>query len=253
MTTTISKLSRRQFLATAAAAGGGLALGIDAGGIRTALGQIAIGGTSPGNELGVWVFIKPNDDVVIRVARSEMGQGSLTGLAQLVAEELECGWSNVTTDFITAGQNLSRKRVWGEMGTGGSRGIRTSEDYVRRGGAAARMMLLQAAADLEAMRARDVRQRPAVRVHLPPVPRPSAPRLSPVFDARHNARAQDNPSRLEPCCPRSRHRQSAYAGIPAAAIPNPIVLFTGNRQNIANESAPNPRPNPSAARGASRP
>ena len=52
-----------------------------------------------------------------------------------------------TTESITPGQNLARKRVWGEMGTGGSRGIRTSQDYVRRGGAAARMMLLQAAAD----------------------------------------------------------------------------------------------------------
>ena len=76
-----------------------------------------------------------------------MGQGTLTGLAQLVAEELECNWKNVTTESPTAGQNYARKRVWGEMGTGGSRGIRTSEDYVRRGGAVARMMLLQAAAD----------------------------------------------------------------------------------------------------------
>ena len=76
-----------------------------------------------------------------------MGQGTLTGLAQLVAEELECDWKKVTTESITPGQNLARKRVWGEMGTGGSRGIRTSQDYVRRGGAAARMMLLQAAAD----------------------------------------------------------------------------------------------------------
>jgi len=62
-----------------------------------------------------------------------MGQGTLTGLAQLVAEELECDWNKVTTESITAGQNLARKRVWGEMGTGGSRGIRTSQDYVRRG------------------------------------------------------------------------------------------------------------------------
>ena len=75
-----------------------------------------------------------------------MGQGTLTGLAQLVAEELECDWKKVTTESITAGQNLAGKRAWGEMGTGGSRGIRTSQDYVRRGGAAARMMLLQAAA-----------------------------------------------------------------------------------------------------------
>jgi isoquinoline 1-oxidoreductase beta subunit len=76
-----------------------------------------------------------------------MGQGTLTGLAQLVAEELECDWKKVTTEQITPGTNLGRKRAWGEMGTGGSRGIRTSQDYVRRGGAAARMMLLQAAAN----------------------------------------------------------------------------------------------------------
>jgi len=79
--------------------------------------------------------------------RTEMGQGTRTGLAQLVAEELECDWKKVTTESITPGVNLARKRVWGEMGTGGSRGIRTSHDYVRRGGAAARMMLIQAAAN----------------------------------------------------------------------------------------------------------
>ncbi len=84
---------------------------------------------------------------MIRIARSEMGQGTRTGLAQLVAEELGCDWKKVTTESITPGQNLARKRVWGEMGTGGSRGIRTSQDYVRRGGAAARIMLLQAAAN----------------------------------------------------------------------------------------------------------
>src|SRR5205085_7251153 len=77
----------------------------------------------------------------------EMGQGTHTGLAQLVAEELECDWRKVSVEAITPGQNLARKRVWGEMGTGGSRGIRVSQDYVRRGGAAARIMLLQAAAD----------------------------------------------------------------------------------------------------------
>src|SRR4051794_29343398 len=100
-----------------------------------------------GSELNVWVAIKPDDTCVIRIARSEMGQGTITGLAQLVAEELECDWNKVTTEQITPGTNLARKRAWGDMSTGGSRGIRTSQDYVRRGGAAARMMLLQAAAD----------------------------------------------------------------------------------------------------------
>jgi isoquinoline 1-oxidoreductase beta subunit len=136
-------MNRRTFVVSAAAAGGGLALGLDIpfGGpnvIRAADG-------SP--EVTAWVVIRPDDSVVIRVARSEMGQGTLTGLAQLVAEELECDWSKVTTEYPTPGQNLARKRVWGDMSTGGSRGIRDSHEYVRTGGATARMMLIQAAAN----------------------------------------------------------------------------------------------------------
>ena len=92
-------------------------------------------------------MVRPNDTCVIRIARSEMGQGTLTGLAQLVAEELECDWKKVTTEGLTPGRNLAAKRAWGNMSTGGSQGIRQSQDYVRRGGAVARMMLLQAAAD----------------------------------------------------------------------------------------------------------
>ena len=93
------------------------------------------------------MLVKPDGTCVIRIARSEMGQGTLTGLAQLVAEELECGWKNVATEFVTPGQNHARERAWGEMSTGGSRGIRISHDYVRRGGAVARTMLLAAAAE----------------------------------------------------------------------------------------------------------
>src|SRR5262247_3572320 len=138
-----SRLSRRSFIVGTSAAAGGLALGV-----RLPFGSgSAEAQDSAGAEIGAWVVVKPDDTCVIRIARSEMGQGTLTGLAQLVAEELECDWSKVTTESITPGQNLARKRVWGEMSTGGSRGIRTSHDYVRRGGAAARIMLLQAAAD----------------------------------------------------------------------------------------------------------
>ncbi|HEX3138567.1 MAG TPA: molybdopterin cofactor-binding domain-containing protein [Rhizobacter sp.] len=98
-------------------------------------------------EINAWVVVRPDDTVVVRIARSEMGQGTLTGLAQLVAEELECNWSKVTTEYPTPGQNLARKRVWGNYSTGGSRGIRESHDYVRKGGATARLMLVQAAAN----------------------------------------------------------------------------------------------------------
>jgi isoquinoline 1-oxidoreductase subunit beta len=141
--TYMPRMNRRTFVVSAAAAGGGLALGLDIpfGGpkvIRAADG-------SP--EINAWVVIRPDDTVVIRVARSEMGQGTLTGLAQLVAEELDCDWAKVTTEYPTPGQNLARKRVWGDFSTGGSRGIRTSHEYVRQGGATAREMLKQAAAN----------------------------------------------------------------------------------------------------------
>ena len=143
-----TSLSRRKFIVGSAAAGGGLALGMQLPfGIAPADAQGARGSAESISEINAWVLVKPDDTCVIRVVRSEMGQGTLTGLAQLVAEELECDWSKVTTESPTAGQNYARKRIWGEMGTGGSRGIRTSEDYVRRGGAVARMMLVQAAAD----------------------------------------------------------------------------------------------------------
>ena len=141
-------VSRRAFVVGGAVAGG-FALGFHVPGLGSASAQKAAAKPAPAAaaELNAWVVVKPNDQVVIRIARSEMGQGSLTGLAQLVAEELECDWSKVTTEYPTPGQNLARKRAWGDMSTGGSRGIRTSHEYVRRGGAAARTMLIQAAAD----------------------------------------------------------------------------------------------------------
>ncbi len=137
------KLNRRAFVIGTAAIGSGLALGLDIpfGGPTI----VRAGDGSP--EVNAWVVIRPDDTVVIRIARSEMGQGTLTGLAQLVAEELECDWSKVTTEYPTPGQSVARKRAWGEFSTGGSRGIRTSQDYVRKGGATARMMLIQAAAN----------------------------------------------------------------------------------------------------------
>ncbi|MDR6952520.1 isoquinoline 1-oxidoreductase beta subunit [Ancylobacter sp. 3268] len=135
-------VSRRNFLAGSAAALGGLSLGFHIPFAGPALAQEA----AAAPEINAWVVVKPNDTVVIRIARSEMGQGTLTGLAQLVAEELDCDWSKVTTEYPPPGENLRRNRVWGSYSTGGSRGIRDSHDYVRKGGAAARQMLISAAA-----------------------------------------------------------------------------------------------------------
>ena len=138
------KVSRRRFLQGSAASAGSLVVGFHVPFLGSAHAQ---GSAAASAEINAWVVVKPDDTVVVRIARSEMGQGTLTGLAQLVAEELECNWARVTTEYPTPGQNLARNRVWGNFSTGGSRGIRESQDYVRKGGAIARMMLVQAAAE----------------------------------------------------------------------------------------------------------
>jgi isoquinoline 1-oxidoreductase beta subunit len=138
---TAPTVTRRKFIVGSAAAVGGLSLGFTV----PFPGGAQADAIAP--EINAWVVVRPDDTVVIRIARSEMGQGTLTGLAQLVAEELECDWSKVTTEYPTPGENIARNRVWGSFSTGGSRGIRESHDYVRRGGATAREMLIAAAAN----------------------------------------------------------------------------------------------------------
>jgi isoquinoline 1-oxidoreductase beta subunit len=134
--------SRRKFLVTSMSAGAGLVLGFA---LPSKVFSATATQVTP--EINAWVVVKPDDTVVIRIARTEMGQGTLTGLAQLVAEELDCDWNKVITELVAPQDNLARQNVWGQMLTVGSFGIRFSQDLVRRGGAAAKMMLMQAAAN----------------------------------------------------------------------------------------------------------
>lgn len=165
--------SRRRFLISSATTTGGLMLAFHLPFGHEAAAQttgpvLAPAVPSAGTpEVNAWVVIKPDDTVIIRIARSEMGQGTLTGLAQLVAEELECDWSKVTTEYPTPGQNVARKRVWGNFSTGGSRGIRESQDYVRKGGATARQMLIQAAANEWKVPASECRAESSQVIHVP--------------------------------------------------------------------------------------
>lgn len=133
------QLNRRNFLISSAVASGGFALGFAA----PTRAQTSAGETP---EINAWVVIKPDNTVVVRIGRVEMGQGTLTGLAQLVAEELDADWASVTTEYPTPSANVARERVWGPFMTAGSQGIRGSQQYMREGGAAARQMLMQAAA-----------------------------------------------------------------------------------------------------------
>jgi isoquinoline 1-oxidoreductase subunit beta len=162
----VASSPRREFLlGSAAIAGGGLALGV-LGSLPGLTGN-AHAQVAADAEVNVWVVVKPDDTCIIRIVRSEMGQGTRTGLAQLVVEELECDWAKVRTEDPTPGQSLARKRAWGEFSTGGSRGIRISHDYVRRGGAAARLMLLEAAAKQWSVPVNELNVAKGVITHMP--------------------------------------------------------------------------------------
>jgi isoquinoline 1-oxidoreductase beta subunit len=131
--------TRREFLKISATVGGGLAVGFH---VPFAAAQQQL--LSP--EVNAWVLVRPDDRVIIRYARSEMGQGSMTSAAQLVAEELGCDWKKVRVEYADTNAQVRRKRVWGDMASVGSRTIRNSQEYLRKGGAQAREMLVAAAA-----------------------------------------------------------------------------------------------------------
>ena len=134
------KVDRRAFLVSTAAVGGALSLGFDIPFGRAARAD----GTA--SEITCWIVIAPDDRVIVRIARSEMGQGIFTALPMLVAEELACDWNKVGAEFVAPEENLRRKRIWGDMSTGASRSIRGSQQFLRQAGATAREMLITAAA-----------------------------------------------------------------------------------------------------------
>ncbi len=131
--------ARRKFLKQSAAIGGGLSVGFNLPGALAQKADRAV-------EINAWVVIRPDDAVIIRYARSEMGQGSMTSAPMLVAEELECDWRRVKIEYASANASVKRKRVWGDMAAVGSRTIRNSQEYLRKAGATAREMLIAAAA-----------------------------------------------------------------------------------------------------------
>ncbi len=130
---------RRQFLKASAAVGGGLAVALH-------VPVLAQGTTAAPEQVNLWVLVGSDDSVVIRYARSEMGQGSFTSAPMLVAEELGCDWNKVRVEYVSANANARSKRAWGAMNASGSQTIRSSQLYLRTGGATAREMLVAAAA-----------------------------------------------------------------------------------------------------------
>ena len=158
----VPPVDRRSFLASAAATAGSLALGFE-----IPLSPSCAAPPDAGTEINAWIVIAPDDSVTIRLAKSEMGQGVLTALPMLVAEELECDWSKVRTEFATPQESICRGRPWGDMSTSGSRSVRSSQQALRLAGATAREMLIAAAAARWDVPAPQCRAQDGVITHLP--------------------------------------------------------------------------------------
>src|SRR6266404_1616001 len=135
-------MPRRDFLKKSAAGGTGLVIGFYLPGKFEALA--AAPPVEPA-ALNAWVRIAPDDTVTILIDKSEMGQGIVTSLAMLLAEELEFDWKKVKTEFAPAAPEYFNP-IFGVQGTGGSTSVRASWGPLTKAGAAAREMLISAAA-----------------------------------------------------------------------------------------------------------
>lgn len=131
-------MNRRGFLQTSASASAGLLLGFTLP-QNSRLAAETVENADP--RLNAWIHIAPDDTVTFMIHKSEMGQGTVTSLSQLLAEELEVEWSKFRTEFPPVDP------AFGPMqGVVGSQSIRTSWGPLRQAGATARVMLIQAAA-----------------------------------------------------------------------------------------------------------
>jgi isoquinoline 1-oxidoreductase subunit beta len=141
------ELSRRHFIVTALTAAGGLAIGIGQAQALPIVAQPWSPETADAHELDAWLVIEPDDTILIRYPRSEMGQGSFTALPMLVAEELEADWSKVRAEFASANRNIKEGFVYGkDMSSVGSHSVRFGRVQQQQVGASARVRLVMAAA-----------------------------------------------------------------------------------------------------------
>jgi isoquinoline 1-oxidoreductase subunit beta len=145
----ITKLTRRNFVVASASAAGGLAISVAypvlAEAASIAAQPFGQEGASP-NEINAFLMIEPDGGILVRSPHNEMGQGAITALPMIVAEELECDWSKVKVEYASPSRNLREKQVYGNMVTAGSRGVRTSWQMLLQAGASARERLIVAAA-----------------------------------------------------------------------------------------------------------
>jgi isoquinoline 1-oxidoreductase subunit beta len=137
-------INRRNFLKTGVAGATGLVIGFNLPGRFAALAASPVGPAAPA-ALNAWMRIGTDDSVTIMIDKSEMGQGIQTALCMPATEELECDWKKIRTEFAPAAKEYFNP-AFGMQGTGGSSSVRSSWEPMRQAGAAAREMLVEAAA-----------------------------------------------------------------------------------------------------------
>jgi len=166
------KLSRRDFLKISAATGGGLIIGFALGGCEKQTAPPAQGPLSEGVPEAeplqftpnAWLTINSDDTVTIRVGSSEMGQGTLTGIAMLIADELDADWSRLRAEHAPTDKAYTNPII-GRQHTGGSTAIRGFWNIVRKAGATGRELLLQAAAKQWGVEPSECRARKGEVIH----------------------------------------------------------------------------------------
>ncbi|WP_158814445.1 xanthine dehydrogenase family protein molybdopterin-binding subunit [Methylocapsa sp. S129] len=143
-------VSRRSFIAASLSAAGGLVVMVAIPRFASAvpLGPEPWGPEelTTANEVNAFVVVEPDGTILLRIAKSEMGQGVMTSLAMIVAEELECDFAKVKVEYASATRNFMDGGVYGDMQTGGSSSVRRSRVSLQQAGASARARLISAAA-----------------------------------------------------------------------------------------------------------
>lgn len=174
--TAIRGMSRREFVVTTFAVGGGLALGLSfpKNEAERAAVTVRLSGRpweslagKSDIEVGPWLMIAPDDTVTIRVGQSEMGQGVITSCAKMVAEELECDWSKVRAEYVSVNRHFRENKVYKRLTTTSSSSVRLGRPYLQQAGASARERLMAAAAQTWSVPRSDLTVKDGVITHTP--------------------------------------------------------------------------------------
>src|SRR5215831_12018850 len=172
----ISKINRREFMVTSFSIGGGLALGLvfpqnpaEAAALAVQIGRNPWEATLRNGDIEInpWLTVGPDDTVTIRVAQSEMGQGTFTSWSKMIVEELECDWSKVRAEYASVNRHIRENKVYQRMATNSSSSVRVSRQYLQQAGASARERLMAAAAEQWAVPRSELTVNAGVITHTP--------------------------------------------------------------------------------------